>query len=166
MRQRPGVIPARKRRFLNEFRQSGNLTEAARRAGVHRSTPYRWAEWDSDFKVLMEQAENEAVDRIELVAHNLATGKYMRMVVSAGKVLGEEAIYSEKMIEMLLRARRPERYNQKQQIEHSGSLRSIQELLIGIPAGEEDHSDPLVGEGEGVPLLGDGSPEALGDGSL
>lgn len=158
MGEKPRVVSARKRRFLNEFRHTANIAEAARRAGVHRSMPYQWAKRDLEFKRLMDEAENEAVDGIEKVAHNLATGAYTRMVVSAGKVLGEETIYSERMIELLLRARRPERYNQKQQIEHSGSLKTIQELLIGIPMGEEDNSTPLL-EGESPSLLGDGSTE-------
>lgn len=131
---RPRQVSARKRRFLKAFRYNANVSAAARAAGVARQTCYKWRKDDPEFAALMDEAEQESIDRLEERAFQLAYEGTTRMVVSAGKHLGDEVEYSEGMISMLLKARRPNVYKDRQSVEHSGEIRTIQDLLSEIRA--------------------------------
>lgn len=131
---RPQQVNARRKAFLQAFKVNGNVSEAARVAGIRRETVYRWLDSNAEFKAAFDEAEQEAVDQVERVAHELATGVHAKPVVSAGKLVTHEPIYSERMIELILKARRPDRYKDKREVEHSGEIRSVQALLSDIPA--------------------------------
>lgn len=152
--------------FLAAFRIKPVIATAAKTVGVHKSTVYRdWLGNDPEFKEAFLQAEAEAIDELVIEARRRALEGVFDYVVSMGKLVMDpddptkpltKRVYSDKLMELLLRSHRPELYGNRTAIEHSGSVRTIQELLIGIPAGQEDDSVPLLGEGS-VDVLTDGS---------
>jgi hypothetical protein len=56
---------ARVRTFLDVLRQTCNVTEVARVAGVGRRTAYEWREADAVFASAWDEAEQEAADALE-----------------------------------------------------------------------------------------------------
>jgi hypothetical protein len=132
MGDRPRRVSARKRRFLKAIASMPNVSAAARAAGVARGTPYRWAEEDENFKAAWEEAEQEGIDRLEAEAWRRAHDGDIDYVVSQGKLVyitdeasGErkplvKRVRSDALMTLLLKAHRPERYRDRQSIEHSG----------------------------------------------
>jgi hypothetical protein len=89
-------------RFIDELRASCNVSAAARAAGIPRRTAYNWRASDPAFAEAWEDAEEEAADDLEQVARDRA---------KAG---------SERMLEILLKAHRPEKFVERVRSELSG----------------------------------------------
>jgi transposase-like protein len=48
--------------FLRELRRRGNVSDAAKKAGVDRTTPYRWREAEPEFAASWDEALDAAID--------------------------------------------------------------------------------------------------------
>lgn len=141
---------ARKEAFLAAYRMTGNVSAAARTADVYRTTPYAWADEDPDFKAAWEVAEQESIDRLEEEARRRAEQGVVDYVVSQGKLVmvpdpetGEQVplakrVYSDTLMVLLLKAHRPDRYRDRQSVEHSGPA--------GGPIQVDDARERLAGE--------------------
>lgn len=88
--------------FLEELRKTCNVSHSARLAGVGRRTVYNWREADAQFAAAWDDAEEEAVDALELAARERAIDG------------------SDRMMEILLKAHRPEKYVERR--EHGGNI--------------------------------------------
>ena len=91
--------------FLDTLRLSCNVSASARAAGIGRATAYQWRDADPDFAEAWKEAESEAVDSLEQVAWDRATD-------------GQ----SDRMLEILLKGHRPERYVEKQRMTFEGEM--------------------------------------------
>lgn len=100
--------------FLKEMRETCNVSHSARTAGIGRRTVYDWRDADPEFAAAWDEAEEEAVDALEKVARDRAIDG------------------SDRMLEILLKAHRPEKYTDRMKTEHSGSF--------GITVSSEDAS--------------------------
>lgn len=89
--------------FLQVLSDTCNVSEAARAAGIGRASAYDWRGKDPDFAKAWDEAEQEAVDKLEKVAWDRAT-----------------AGVSDRMLELLLKAHRPERFKDRVLNEHTG----------------------------------------------
>lgn len=89
-------------KFLETLRASCNVSAACRAAGIARSAAYAWRADDEAFAADWADAEGEAVDNLEGVAY-------------ARAMSGE----SDRMVEILLKGHRPERYAQTK-VKHVG----------------------------------------------
>lgn len=58
-------IAAGKKRFLKHFRQCGNISVAASRAGIGRTAIYEWRNKDSGFATLWDETHELAFDDLE-----------------------------------------------------------------------------------------------------
>lgn len=92
-------------KFLNVLRVSCNVTGACRAAKIGRRTAYDWREADPDFAAAWKDAEEEAADTLEQVAWKRATE-------------GQ----SDRLMEILLKGHRPERYVDKFKGELTGAI--------------------------------------------
>jgi hypothetical protein len=103
-----------KRAFLDSYAQWANVTYACKLSGVPRSTVYVWQETDTDFALAMRQAGDAATERLEREAWRRATEgtPYKRTSYWHGEPVGtdEKIEYSDQLMALLLRARRPETY--------------------------------------------------------
>lgn len=104
----------RKRAFLASYEHWANVSEACRQAGIARSVVYRWQESDEQFSLAMRQAGDAATERLEREAWRRATEgtPYKRTSYWHGEPVGtdEKIEYSDNLMMLLLRARRPETY--------------------------------------------------------
>lgn len=84
-----------KKKFLEDFAQSGNVTASAEAAGVLRNTVYSWRRDDPQFALDMDEAGDEAVDRLEQEARRRGMDS------------------SDTLLIFLLKANRPDKYRDK-----------------------------------------------------
>ena len=115
-------------KFLDVLRESCNVSEAARAAGIGRRTAYEWRDADEEFATAWAEAEQEAIDKLEREAWRRAVEGVDKPVVHQGVITGTYKEYSDKMLEILLKGHRPERYTDRSKIEHSGKV-SLESLI-------------------------------------
>ena len=118
-----GQMEQLKKPFLLDFAQTGNVTESCENVGVGRTTVYRWKEDDNDFLIGWHQAEIEATERLETAARRRAVDGVTTItpILHRGKVVYqvEETKYSDTLLIFLLKARAPEKYRERVQMQHA-----------------------------------------------
>lgn len=105
-------VPAlRKKTFLAEYRQVGNITAAADAVGIGRRTHYDWMEQDEAYRLEFEDATDEAADRLEFEARRRAvTGVDEPVGWYQGSPGGMVKKYSDTLLIFLLKGARPAKY--------------------------------------------------------
>lgn len=120
MANRAKRTDAREEKFLTVLRETCNVTEAARAAGIGRRTAYEWRDGDEAFRDKWDEAEQEAADRLEREAWRRAVEGVEKPVTFQGAITDTYREYSDRMLEMLLKAHRPEKFKDRQAHEHTG----------------------------------------------
>ncbi len=100
-------------RFLDYLSEGYSVVKAAERAGVVARTVYLWRKADLGFASEWEQALDIATDLIEEEAMRRAVKGVAKPVYRGGEVVGHVQDYSDSMLMFLLKARKPEKYNDK-----------------------------------------------------
>jgi hypothetical protein len=137
----PKTKKQKQQRFIEVFSETANIKYSCRAAGIDRRTFYRWKENDEAFRKLYENAEPEADDTLEYAAYLRAVEGIEEPMVSMGKVIrddvGEPMMvrkYSDQLLITLLKARMPQKYKDKPQVEvntsMSANLQSSQAVTI------------------------------------
>lgn len=106
-----------KAKFLEHFAVYGNVTAAAKAAGIERNTVYVWQERDDEFVAAFREAEIKATETLEAEARRRAVdgvvtetpiyvkGEHVDTIV--------ETKYSDTLLIFLLKARAPEKYRER-----------------------------------------------------
>lgn len=98
--------------ILDVLREGGSMTQAASRAGICFKTAYNWVRDHPDFAAEVELAKEQGTDRLEDRLTELAyDGNVVALLAS-------------------LKARRPEKWREKQQHEVSGPGGSALTIVI------------------------------------
>ncbi len=134
--------------FIDAFRRTGNVTHSAEVAGISRKTAYRAKENGKRFSDQWDEAELEAIDRLEQEARRRAERGVKRMKFYKGEpimvpligadgkpVLDEnkkpisvpytEHDFSDTLLIFLLKARRPTVYRENVKIDQTTTVRSV-----------------------------------------
>jgi uncharacterized protein YdbL (DUF1318 family) len=111
--------------FLKELRRRGNVSDAARKAGVGRKTVYEWREAEPDFAAAWDEAIEAAMDAMESEAWRRAVeGTRKPLIGRVGKdqdgVITYVREYSDSLMQTLLKAHRPEKYRERSEVRHTG----------------------------------------------
>lgn len=118
-----------KRAFLRSVEGSGNIGWSADQVGIHRSTFYSWLETDDQFAAAYRQAEIRATEVLEKEAWRRAVegSPYTRTSYYRGEPVGTDhkIEYSDQLLTLLLRARAPERYREKVDMNVSQVVKAI-----------------------------------------
>jgi hypothetical protein len=121
------LTPARQERFLKALAETGNITAAVELAGTSRTRVYELRKVDEDFRAAWDEAENSASDKLEAEAWRRAVDGVQEPLVSAGKIVRDDdgnpiatRRYSDAMLTLLLKARRPEKFRERSSVEMSG----------------------------------------------
>ncbi|WP_267395246.1 MULTISPECIES: hypothetical protein [unclassified Sphingomonas] len=96
--------------FLETLTACCNVTAACKAAGIGRQTAYQWREDDPAFAVAWAGALEEAVDALEKEAWRRAAEGVDKPIVFQGVVTGSYREYSDRLMEILLKAHRPDKY--------------------------------------------------------
>ena len=118
-----------KHAFLEQYAQWANISYACKVAGVPRQNIYDWQEHDADFSRAFKIAESAATERLEREAWRRAVdgSPYKRTSYWHGEPVGtdEKIEYSDQLLQLLLRARRPDVYREKVDVAVSQIVKSV-----------------------------------------
>jgi hypothetical protein len=118
-----------KHAFLQDYVRWANCTSACVAAGVTRATYYRWTEHDSEFVAAVKLAGEAATERLEREAWRRATegSPYTRTSYWHGEPVGTDSKieYSDQLLMLLLRARKPDLYREKVDVAVNQIIKSI-----------------------------------------
>lgn len=110
---------ARQEAFLQAFRDTGNISVAAKLAGVDRKEHYRWLEAGGEYPKLFEDATDTAADGLEAEARRRAVEGIEEPVGwFKGEPGGYVKRYSDTLLIFLLKGAKPEKYRER--YEHTG----------------------------------------------
>lgn len=110
---------AKKKKFLAAYRDLGNVSFAARMAGISRRCHYQWLEQDADYKAAFDDAAEEAADGLEAEARRRAVEGLEEPVfgslgAGAGSgVVGHIRKYSDTLLIFLLKGSKPEKFQER-----------------------------------------------------
>lgn len=106
-------------KFLEKLRETCSVRIACTEAQVVRSVAYEWREKDPHFAKLWDIAVEEATDELEREARRRAVEGWEEPVYTRdGAMCGTIRRYSDKMLELLLKAYRPTKFRDRVQVEH------------------------------------------------
>lgn len=104
----PGrLTPERCERFLTALRKGLTISDAAQSAGAHRASFYERRSADPKFRSAWEDALEEGTDVLEAEAFRRAVKGVERPIFQGGKQVGTVRERSDRLLEFLLKARRP-----------------------------------------------------------
>ena len=113
--------------FLAELGKGLSITGAAQAANLPRRTVYDWREADAEFKALWDDAVDAGADLLEDEAFRRAFHGVPEPVTSQGRLQKDEAgvvitvqKYSDTLMTLLLKGRRPTKYRERVSQELSG----------------------------------------------
>lgn len=131
------TLPNRRQRaFLTAYVTTfGNITRAARAAGLERTAHNWWLSHDPAYAAAFEIARDEAADRMEAECARRAFEGTMRPVYQGGKLVGYVPEYSDRLAELLLSGLRPEKY--RRQIQHAGTVEHRYAVNLAVLSEEE-----------------------------
>lgn len=113
-----------KKAFLEQFRLCGNISQSCRDVGMDRSNVYRWQEIDDQFAAAFRDAETESTETLEAEARRRALEGVEKEtpIYHNGHLIGTtvETKYSDTLLIFLLKGLKPEKYRERQQVEHTG----------------------------------------------
>jgi hypothetical protein len=98
--------------FLAEFALCGNVLRSALKVRVGRQTVYHWLK-DPAFQEIFDAAHQDALDRLEEEARRRAVDGVLEPVVSGGQLVTYRTRYSDALLALLLKAKRPDIYRER-----------------------------------------------------
>ncbi|WND02045.1 hypothetical protein QGN29_10850 [Temperatibacter marinus] len=104
---------ARVKRFLSSLSTGATVSFAAEQARVSPSTVYKWRTSDPAFAVEWDAAVEAGTDRLEDEAYRRALEGVERPVYFGGKPIGSVRDYSDSLLVLMLKARRPGKFKDK-----------------------------------------------------
>lgn len=127
--------------FLEQYAAIGVITAAAKLAGMDRQRHYEWMEAKDkypDYAARFAAAQEMAADRAEAEAVRRGIQGWDEPVFGRlpGKnrgvgVVGSKRVFSDRMLELVLKARRPEKFRER--FEHTGKDGGPIPVLFYIP---------------------------------
>ena len=116
--------------FLSALAEYGNVTQAAKKAGVNRVYLYEVKAEDKAFKKEWEKAARYGALRLEDEARRRAIEGWEEPVWHKGMECGTVRKYSDTLLIVLLKAHHPEKYAERNKTEHSGTIATMTQEQI------------------------------------
>ena len=112
------------------------MARACEAIDVARLTVYRWRDADPEFARDWAHAKEVGLDALEDEGTRRAFEGYDKPIVHQGVVTATMKEYSDTLLIFLLKGGKPEKYRERQQVDHSGGV-SLQ-VVTGVPQPGED----------------------------
>ena len=116
-------------KFIQVLRAQANVSNACTAINVSRRGAYSRREADPAFAAAWDEAIEEAADALEAEAWRRAVSGVERPIVWKGEVTGTVREYSDRLLECLLRAHRPEKFRIRYQVQVATDNESFGEAL-------------------------------------
>lgn len=121
------VLTDQRARFIAHLASTANVTAAAALIGVSRTAVYEWRAANADFAALWDEAVEMATDALEAEARRRALEGVQEPIVVMGRIAKDDdgntlyvRKYSDTLMQLLLRAHRPEKYRERTETKHVG----------------------------------------------
>jgi hypothetical protein len=113
--------------FLAELAQRGNVSAACAAAALSRAWFYEHRAADPVFAAAWDAALETAIDAMELEARRRAVeGVEKPLIGRIGKdqdgIITVVREYSDSLMALLLKAHRPDKYRERQEVQHTGKV--------------------------------------------
>lgn len=115
--------------IIAEYKRIGRVDLACAAAGCDRDSHYLWLKKYPDYAADFAAAEPQAIGLLEDEAHRRAYSGTLRPMSVGGKVV-YVVEFSDRILEMLLRCRAPEKYGDSKTLTHKGDL--TVKRLVGV----------------------------------
>ena len=106
--------------FFAGLAKHGQITRAARDAGIHRVTVYNLRDSNPEFATRWSEALDAYADSLEAAAHQRAVEGTDKGVYHQGVLMATEKQYSDSLLLAMLRAKRKE-YGETSKVEITGA---------------------------------------------
>ena len=115
MKSKPGTIrtAAVRRKFLKALAMTASVSAAAKHIRVCRNALYEWRKDDPSFRVEWDEAVELGTDALEDEAVRRAYDGTLKPVYYGGKKVGTVREYSDSLLVFMLKARRPEKFRER-----------------------------------------------------
>jgi hypothetical protein len=123
--------------WLDTFRWCGMVSMTCELMGISRQTAYAERQRNEDFAVAWADIEEETTEAMEREAYRRAVEGVTTPMVSAGKHVTDVQNYSDRLLEFMLKSRRPEKYRDRVDVNHSGKVEKKVKLDLGKLSEEE-----------------------------
>jgi len=135
--------------FLDAYAECGTLNGAARVAGVEVTRHYEWmddVDKHPDYRARFDAAKERSIERLESEMLRRAVDGYDEPVYGKGEgrdagvvQVGTIRRYSDRLLEVALRANRPSKYREKDTSSSTGNV-NVQ-VVIAVPPNGRDQGD-------------------------
>lgn len=112
--------------YLDALAEHGNVTKAARAAGMKLKTILQYRKADEQFAEAEELAQQEAADALEWAARERAVNGVEEPVWYKGECVGTVIRYSDSLLTLLLKGAKPDKYADRSKAEISNPDGSMQ----------------------------------------
>lgn len=112
--------------YLDALAEHGNVTKAARAAGMRLKTVLQYRKADEQFAEAEELAQQEAADALEWAARERAVNGVEEPVWYKGECVGTVIRYSDSLMTLLLKGAKPDKYADRSKAEISNPDGSMQ----------------------------------------
>jgi hypothetical protein len=113
---RTKLTPHAREKFLAHLSKTANVTESAKVIGMSRQGVYDARDTDPSFRRAWDQAVEIATDTLEQEARRRALDGWDEPVFYRGEEIGRVRQYSDRMLELLLKANRPRKFVERHEV--------------------------------------------------
>lgn len=115
--------------LLDALRQVPNITRACTLAMISPATVRGWRRQDPAFDAAVAEALDDGVDALEAEVHRRAFEGYEKPIIFQGQITDTYKEYSDGLAQFLLKAHRPDKYRERSEVQHTGSVEIAQRLI-------------------------------------
>ena len=116
MANKTSRTPVKDAKFLELIAGGATISDACRAAGYTRSTVYVYKADDPKFAEAWDEANEQAIERMEREADRRAIEGYDKPVYHLGVEVGSERKFSDTLLIFRLKAKRPDVYRERAEV--------------------------------------------------
>jgi hypothetical protein len=121
------VTKSPKERFLKAFAELAYIGLAAKKAGIHRGTHYKWLDEDPEYEEAFKHLKEDVIEMLEREADRRGHDGILKPILYEGVIVHHIREYSDTLLIFRLKALKPEMYRDNVKIDasmkHSGAIK-------------------------------------------
>ena len=122
---RDDKVAGQKARYLKEVALVGTVSAGCKAAHVDRLHVLAWRRDDPEFVVAEEHARETLIDSMEAEAFRRGVKGVQKPIYQGGVLAGYVTEYSDLLLQLMLRANRPDKYREKQDVQVAVVIKAI-----------------------------------------
>lgn len=133
MHGRTKRTPEKEAQFLAALSETASVTKSCELSDIARASIYEWRDADPEFRERWEAALDVGTDALEDEAVRRAKDGTLKPVFYQGEECGHIREFSDTLMIVMLKARRPDRFKERTSTEIMGNIA----VTTGVPRGDE-----------------------------